>query len=119
MGLLDSIMGSLSEGEAQGGSAGVPAALTGLLKNGGLSGLADQFNAAGLGHLFESWVGQGPNKSIAPHELHRALGQDQVNDIAAQTGMSQDRLLPMIAKYLPQIIDKLSSQGRLPDNTEL
>lgn len=119
MGLLDTVLGSLGEQDAQSGHTNLPAALTNLLQNGGLSGLAGQFQNAGLGHLFESWVGQGANKGIAPQEVRQALGDDKLNGMAAQTGMSRDQLLPMIAKYLPQLIDRLTPQGRLPNDAEL
>ncbi|MBV9522074.1 MAG: DUF937 domain-containing protein [Alphaproteobacteria bacterium] len=118
MGLLDEIMGGLPQEHATAtGGGGLPNAIMGLLANrqsGGLNGLMGSFAAAGLGHVFQSWVGNGPNQSISPQDLHRALGEDKVQAMANQTGMSTSQLLPLLAQFLPTIIDRLTPQGQMP-----
>lgn len=121
MGFLDTILGALPQEHASSENSGVPAALTQLLQGGaggGLGGLAEKFNSAGIGHIFESWVGNQANQSVDPDDVHRALGADQVQAMADQTGMSKGELLPLLAQYLPKIIDQLSPQGRLPQAGE-
>jgi uncharacterized protein YidB (DUF937 family) len=46
--------------------------------------------------------------------LHRALGDEQVQSMVARTGMSPGQLLPLLAQFLPGIIDGLTPHGRLP-----
>ncbi|MGH7030691.1 MAG: YidB family protein [Stellaceae bacterium] len=121
MGLLDTLLGELPQEHANSASSGVPAALTSLLQGGeggGLSNLAEKFKSAGLGQVFESWVSKEPNQPVAENDVHRALGEDQVQAMAAQSGMSKSELLPLLAQYLPKIIDRLSPQGEIAEPGE-
>jgi uncharacterized protein YidB (DUF937 family) len=122
MGLLDQIMGGLPQEHATAGGGGIPGAIMGLLANrqtGGLNGLVDRFGDAGLGHVVSSWIGNGPNQEIAPQDLHRALGDEQVQSMAAQTGMSTGQLLPLLAQFLPGIINGLTPNGRVPKDSDI
>ncbi|HEY4040493.1 MAG TPA: YidB family protein [Rhodopila sp.] len=103
--MLDTIMNELPQEHAASQNSGVPAALTSLLEHGeggGLIALAEKFNSAGLGQAFESWVGNGPDHAVAPEDLHRALGSEQVQNLAERSGMSKGELLPLLAQYLPK-----------------
>ena len=48
----------------------------GGILSGGLSELLKRFQQAGQGQAAESWVGTGPNQSLAPEELEKAIGAD-------------------------------------------
>ena len=109
-GLGDLLKGGLG-GLLAGGAAG------GIL-SGGLSDLLKQFQQNGHGEAVDSWVSTGPNKAIAPKELANALGSDRINAVAEQTGMSRDELVNALSQYLPQVIDRLTPQGRLPTEHE-
>ncbi|MFX5926194.1 YidB family protein, partial [Acinetobacter baumannii] len=65
------------------------------------------------------WVGKGQNKPIAPGDLASALGADQIDSLATQSGLSRDELLSGLSQYLPQVIDHLTPDGRLPTEQEL
>jgi uncharacterized protein YidB (DUF937 family) len=80
----------------------------------GVGDLLQRFQAAGLGHVADSWVGNGPNQPINPEDLHRALGDEQVQSMARQSGMSTSQLLPLLARYLPTIVDRMTPNGQLP-----
>ena len=62
---------------------------------------------------------QGPNKQIAPGDLANALGADQIEHLSAQSGLSRDELLKGLSQYLPDVIDHLTPDGRLPNENEL
>lgn len=81
----------------------------------GLNDLLQRFNAAGLGHAAGSWVGTGPNQPVNPQDLQRALGEQQVQDMSRQSGMSTAQLLPLLAQYLPMIVDRMTPNGRVPE----
>ena len=66
-----------------------------------------------------SWVGNGPNKPISPNDLASALGADQIDQLSAQSGLSRDELLQGLSQYLPDAINHLTPDGRLPDENEL
>ncbi|MGC2824011.1 MAG: YidB family protein [Pseudolabrys sp.] len=90
----------------------------GGILSGGLSDLLKQFQQSGQSDTVNSWVGTGPNKSISPNDLASALGSDKINALVAQIGMSRDDLLRGLSKYLPQVVDQLTPQGRLPTEQE-
>ena len=109
-GLSDLLKGGLG-GLLAGGAAG-------SVLSGGLNDLLKQFQQNGHGETVDSWVGTGPNKTIAANDLARALGSDRVNMLAEQTGMSRDDLLQGLSQYLPQVVDQLTPKGRLPTDQE-
>jgi uncharacterized protein YidB (DUF937 family) len=79
-----------------------------------LADLRQRLQDAGLGHVVDSWVGNGPNQPVSPQELHRALGDEQVDDMARQSGMPASRLLPLLAQALPLIVDRMTPNGQMP-----
>ena len=109
-GLGDLLSGSLG-GLLAGGAAG-------SILSSGLNDLLKQFQQSGQSDAVNSWVGTGPNKSISPNDLASALGSDKINALIAQTGMSRDDLLHGLSEYLPQVVDQLTPQGRLPTEQE-
>lgn len=124
MGLLDSVLGSLMGG---GTASPLQSVLTAILAGGGggaggglgggLPGLIEQFNKAGLGQVVNSWVSnQQPNQPISPDALHQVFGQEQVNQWAQQTGMSQDNILGELAKMLPHAVDHMTPNGEVPSS---
>jgi uncharacterized protein YidB (DUF937 family) len=91
----------------------------GSVLSGGLGDLLKQFQQGGQGDTANSWVGKGPNKPIAPGDLASALGADQIDQLASQSGMSRDDLLNGLSQYLPQVIDHLTPDGKLPNENEV
>jgi uncharacterized protein YidB (DUF937 family) len=91
----------------------------GSVLSGGLSDLLKQLQDSGHGEAANSWVSGGPNRALSPSDLGNALGADQINQLAAQSGLSRDNLLSGLSQYLPQAIDHLTPDGRLPTEDEL
>lgn len=110
-GLSDMLKGGLG-GLLAGGAAG-------SILSGGLGDLMKQLQQGGQGETANSWVGTGQNKPIAPGDLANALGADQVSALASHSGMSRDELLQGLSQYLPDVIDQLTPDGRLPEANEL
>ncbi len=94
-------------------------AAAGSVISGGLGDLMKQLQQGGQSEAANSWVGNGANKAISPNDLAGALGADQINSLASQTGMSQDDLLNGLSQYLPKVIDHFTPDGRLPTENEL
>jgi uncharacterized protein YidB (DUF937 family) len=88
-------------------------------EEGGLGGLLNKFQQGGLEDLIKSWIGTGPNKAVTPNQLHQALGADTINDLSRETGLSQDELLTQLSQALPEAVDKLTPQGKMPDSADL
>ena len=83
-------------------------------QTGGISGLAQQFAAQGLGHIISSWIGTGQNLPISPEQLHSIFGSEQVRTIAAKVGLSPDAVNVGLAQILPQMVDQLTPDGQVP-----
>jgi uncharacterized protein YidB (DUF937 family) len=91
----------------------------GSVLSGGLGDVLKQLQQGGQGDAANSWVGKGENKPIAPGDLAKALGADQINALSSQSGLSPDELLNGLSRYLPQVIDHLTPDGRLPTDSEV
>jgi uncharacterized protein YidB (DUF937 family) len=110
-GLGDVLKGGLG-GLLAGGAAG-------SVISGGLGDLLKQFQQNGHGDTANSWVSPGPNKQISPGDLASALGADQISSLVSQTGLSRDDLLAGLSQQLPEAINHLTPNGRLPTEDEV
>jgi uncharacterized protein YidB (DUF937 family) len=110
-GLGDLLKGGLG-GLLAGGAAG-------SVLSGGLGDVLKQLQEAGQGDVTKSWVGNGPNKAISSDDLASALGADKINALMAHSGLSRDDLLSGLSQYLPQVVDHLTPDGRLPTEHEV
>ena len=108
-GLVDLLKGGLGGAGAGGGLGG----LGGIL-SGGLGDLVKQFQNAGKGDVADSWVSTGQNKPIAPTDLSNVLTPEQIAFLTERTGLSREELLAGLSEQLPQAVDELTPQGRLP-----
>lgn len=89
-----------------------------LKDNGGVSGLAEKFKNGGAADVFSSWVGTGDNKAIAAEAINGILGSVQVQQIAQKLGVDPNQAADLIAKFLPQIIDKLTPDATVEPNPQ-
>jgi uncharacterized protein YidB (DUF937 family) len=110
-GLGDVLKGGLG-GLLAGGAAG-------SVISGGLGDLLKQLQQGGHGDTANSWVSNGPNKQISPGDLASALGADQINSLMSQSGLSRDELLSGLSQHLPDVVNHLTPDGRLPTEGEL
>jgi uncharacterized protein YidB (DUF937 family) len=86
---------------------------------GGLGGLLRQFESAGLGDQARSWVSPGQNQPLASDALGRVFGADGLAAIARQAGLSERDTTAGLAQLLPEIIDRATPQGQVPDDDQL
>ena len=93
--------------------------ITSLLTNpqaGGLRGMVESFKSQGMEDTINSWIGTGKNMPISPAEILKALGSDRLRGFSEKANVSQQEISGGLASLLPEIIDKLTPQGRIPDN---
>jgi uncharacterized protein YidB (DUF937 family) len=100
-------------------SGGLGGVLGGGSLGAGLKDLLDRFRQSGQEDKVQSWVSTGANKSIAPNELEQALGEERIQWLMEQTGMPREQLLDGLSGELPQAIDKLTPDGRIPTDEEI
>jgi uncharacterized protein YidB (DUF937 family) len=140
MGLFDSVLGAVAGGQqAQAGSGGGMGGLgsigsllglaasnpqllqvvTGMLSDdgthGGLSGLVQKFQQAGLGDVVGSWISSGHNQSVSGNQLTQVLGADAIAGLAEKLGVSPDAAAGQLSTILPGLIDHLTPHGQAPE----
>ena len=91
--------------------AGSPAATS---ITGGLGELVDHFTKSGQGDTAASWIGKGANIPITDTQMEKTLGADLIDSLVKQTGLTKEELLARLAKTLPEAIDKLTPDGKVP-----
>ncbi len=82
---------------------------------GGLNGLISQFASKGLGDVIGSWVGTGKNLPVSPDQLKSALGDDTLKNIASKLGMDTNAVTLQLSNLLPEVVDKLTPNGKIPE----
>jgi uncharacterized protein YidB (DUF937 family) len=113
---------------AAGASAGdmLPGALQNLLGSAaagsvvsaGLGNLIREFQDRGYGQAAQSWVSSGPNETMTPNDLAKALGPDTLQALSQQTGLGHSDLLASLSQHLPDLINQLTPNGRVPTEAE-
>lgn len=116
MGLFDSVLGAVSDQlQQQGGLANVMGSLLAADGGqGGLSGLVDKFNQAGLGEVVGSWIGKGENLPISADQIASILGSDAVSNVARQLGIDPAQAAGQLSQMLPGLIDQITPNGAVP-----
>ena len=118
MGLLDSVLGSLSQGGSGSGGNPLLDTVLSMVNNpdtGGLAGLLQKFQEHGLGNVADSWVSTGKNLPISGDQIQEALGSGALGDIASKLGLSAGDVSSQLADLLPGVVDELTPNGQLPD----
>ena len=122
----DDLGGGLSTGGADAGTGGLLGSLGGLLSggaaggllSGGLQDLMRKLQENGQGETAQSWVSKGPNQGMSPAELEQGLGQERIEWLMQQTGLSKEELLDGLSKELPNAVDRLTPDGHIPTEKE-
>jgi uncharacterized protein YidB (DUF937 family) len=86
---------------------------------GGIDGLVQKFESAGLGNVAKSWVSTGTNQSVSPDQVKEALGPQQVEQIATQAGVSTDEAAAGLSKVLPTAVDNVTPSGQVPSTGDV
>jgi len=124
MGTLDEMAKGLIGKVLGGGSSQNPLMdiVLGLITNpqtGGLQGLIQTFKQKGLGDAVSSWISTGENQPVSDDQIQHALGGNFIQQIAQQLGSSKSEVSGSLANLLPEIIDKLTPSGTLPEGDAL
>ncbi len=122
MGVFDELTGGLLGKLFGGDKNALLESVMGLINNpqaGGLSGLAQTFKEKGLGDAVSSWISTGKNLPVSPDQIKDVLGADRIQQISKDAGVSPDDASRGLASLLPDIIDKLTPDGKVPDSDML
>ena len=84
----------------------------------GLGSLVDRFRNAGQGAKADSWVSTEANRELRPEELEKAIGDDTIAELSRKTGLSRAELVKRLTAAVPETVNRLTPDGRLPSETE-
>ena len=82
--------------------------------HGGLAGLVERFQQAGLGNVLQSWIGTGTNLPISGEQLASVLGQGTLSQLGSQVGAAPADVAQQLSHLLPGLVDHLTPQGQMP-----
>lgn len=119
MGLLDSLLGAVTQRGTGNQLLDGIIAMVNNPQTGGLEGLLAKFQQSGMGNLADSWVSTGKNLPISADQITQALGSDQLGSLAKGLGLSQGDVSSQLAQLLPDVVDKLTPNGQVPDSGSL
>lgn len=118
--IVKSALGTKNPEQAETQTQNLVTGALGMLDSlGGIHGLVNKLQQSGLGDLAASWVGTGQNKSIQPDQLTNVLGKDQIKALAQQAGIPESEAPSLLAKILPDMVDKLTPEGKEPESSNL
>jgi uncharacterized protein YidB (DUF937 family)/outer membrane protein OmpA-like peptidoglycan-associated protein len=123
MSLFDSVISMAAEKFGLGDKSGtLLSALLSMMTNqdsGGFSGFLNLFSKAGLGDVASSWVSSGANSTLSNEQLESALGSNTLGSIAEKVGLPASTATSAMAWMVPQVIDKLTPDGVVPEEKDL
>lgn len=114
MGLFDDLSGQLGNLMGGGGTEGlINSAMQMLGGSGGLNGIVEMFNKAGLSKEIQSWISKGENLPISGEQIKNVFSGDALNTISGLLGTNASGAAEMLANFLPGVIDKMTPNGKI------
>ena len=81
-----------------------------------LEGVINSLKEKGLTATVQSWIGTGENQPINPEKIKEALGVNKIQELADAAKMKASEIPEALSKILPTLIDKLTPDGKMPEN---
>lgn len=115
MDILDSVKSVLGGNEGDKKNDLMSSVLGLVGGQGGIGNLVQKFTSNGLGDVVSSWVGKGENQPVSQEQIQNVLGPEKINEISSKTGMDNNAVTGQLSKLLPQVVDKLTPDGKVPE----
>ncbi|GKS69831.1 hypothetical protein W03_18350 [Nitrosomonas sp. PY1] len=80
-----------------------------------LNGLVEKFKKANLSETVSSWLSNGENKPITAQHIDEVFDTEKLKAFANSLKMEITEAKEMLAKAIPNLVDKFSSDGKLLD----
>lgn len=84
-----------------------------------LNRLLDQLQQGGLQQQVQSWIHTSPGREVTGGQIRDALGAANLDAAADDAGMTPEQAADALAELLPELVDRASPGGVLPDATTL
>jgi uncharacterized protein YidB (DUF937 family) len=96
----------------------LPLAMRWIQRNGGVGAVLDKFRQQGYGRQTQSWVSTGQNDGIDEQAVEQVVGQGELQQMAQRLGVPEHEVAQAFAEIMPEMVDKLTPQGQLPDQAD-
>jgi uncharacterized protein YidB (DUF937 family) len=83
-------------------------------QTGGLHGLTEKFQEAGLDSIIRSWIGNEQNLPISGEQIQQVLGDGHLEQIAEETSLTETEAASHLSDMLPRLVDRLTPDGEAP-----
>ena len=94
----------------------LPLAMQWVQRNGGLSGVLQRFQHKGYSQQAASWVSTGPNEVLESNAVNDVVGTEELSRLSQQLGVSQEEVSSGMGQILPEMVNRLTPQGGVPDD---
>ena len=121
MSILDKVVNNVKSVEP-GVDIGLTSQVIDFLKTpeiGGIQGLTQKFEAAGLGPTIKSWIGGAKPLPITPDDVTRVFGNEVIAKFANKTGLPVGDLVQKLTTILPETISKLTPAVNVPSSSAI
>jgi uncharacterized protein YidB (DUF937 family) len=124
MGLTDQVTGAIGGALGQGAMGGATSILVQQLvamlsRPGALSGMMEALHRQGHGEALDSWLSNGQNLPISADHVRNVLGPGTITELSKRAGINEAETATAMSTLLPQVVDRLSPQGRPPAASDL
>lgn len=125
---LGGVLGGLARGQSSDGQTRpeggmlltmlLPLAMSWVQRNGGVGAVLDRFREHGLSEQAASWVSTQSNAPLQPQDVHKVMGEDEIDAMAQKLGVSREQVAQGLSHILPQVIDKVTPEGSVPQDAD-
>jgi uncharacterized protein YidB (DUF937 family) len=109
MSLFDDLKAAISTGD----TSKLQSQLKDLVGDIDLTSLRQKFEASGLGDKVESWISNGPNTPATAQDIKKTMDPDKLQAVADRAGVDLDTAAQRAADVLPDVVDKLTPEGKI------
>lgn len=96
----------------------LPMAMRWVQRNGGIGAVLKRFQQQGYGKQAQSWLAIGDNEELDEHAVEEVVGRRDLADMAQRLGVPETEVKQAFAEIMPQMVDRLSPQGDLPQQAD-
>ena len=81
----------------------------GVEQQGGLHTIVGHLQNGEYSEVVNSWLGDQQNVALSSDLVQKMINSEAIEQLAARMGINTSDALNLLAKYLPQLVDKASS----------
>lgn len=110
MSLFDDLKAAISSGDR----SKLQSQLKDLVGDFDVDSLKQKFEASGLGDKVDSWISTGPNQPATAEDIKKTMDPETLQALADKQGVDVDTAAQRTADVLPDVVDKLTPDGKVP-----